>query len=117
MEAAATNFDMVNADFTITARIKTTTDGTIVGMTKPEGAWAPNGKVFFVGGGKLAYDIGWVGQIRSATSVNDGKWHDVALRWTEQTGLAEFFIDGKGAGNGTLRPKGGLGGRGAARGV
>ncbi len=98
-------FDMTHRDFTITARIKTKEGGTILAKTQPEGNWIPNGKTFFVRGGRLCYDIGWVGVVQSSKRVNDGKWHDVALRWQQKSAIAELFIDGQSAGQKKLRPK------------
>lgn len=98
-------FDMTDEDFTITARIKTKTGGTILAKTQPDSRWVPNGKTFFVRGGRLCYDIGWVGAVQSRQQINDGKWHDVALRWHHKNALAELFIDGKPAGQKQLRPK------------
>ncbi|MEQ8790730.1 MAG: DUF6797 domain-containing protein [Pirellulaceae bacterium] len=101
----AAPFDMTGGDFTITARIRTSQGGTIFSRSPAQGNWAPDGKTFFVRGGKLCYDIGWVGAVQSSQSVNDGRWHDVALRWRTRDALAELFIDGKPAGSKQLRPK------------
>lgn len=98
-------FDMTGRDFTITARIKTKAGGTILAKTQPGSKWVPDGKAFFVRGGRLCYDIGWVGAVQSRQRVNDGKWHDVALRWHHKNGIAELLIDGKPAGQRELRPK------------
>ncbi|MCA9070323.1 MAG: LamG domain-containing protein, partial [Planctomycetaceae bacterium] len=98
-------FDMTGKDFTITARVKTKAGGTILAKTQPNSRWVPNGKTFFVRGGRLCYDIGWVGAAQSRQQVNDGKWHEVALRWQHENALAELFIDGQPAGQKELRPK------------
>ena len=46
-----------------------------------EGKWAAQGKTFFVRGGKLDFDIGWVGAVTSRGRVADGRdRHDVDLR-------------------------------------
>ncbi|MEZ6126900.1 MAG: DUF6797 domain-containing protein [Planctomycetaceae bacterium] len=102
-------FDMTTSDFSIMARIRTTDGGTIFSQTKAEGPWVPNGKTFFVRGGKLCYDIGWVGVVQSKRSVDDGKWHDVALTWNQKSAAVRFYIDGRPSGGGQLRPKDGLG--------
>ena len=76
------------------------------GQDKAEGQWIPNGKTFFVRGGRLCYDIGWVGgPCNPRRRVNDGKWHEVALRWHQKSAMAELFIDGEPAGQKSLRPK------------
>ncbi|MCA9114861.1 MAG: c-type cytochrome [Planctomycetaceae bacterium] len=86
-----------SADFTVTARIRTRHGGTIFARTTPGPKWVPGGQVLFVRGGRLCYDIGWVGVLQSKERVADGRWHDVAL--TVQDGLATLFIDGKPSGS------------------
>lgn len=99
------DFDMTESDFSVTARIRTTEDGTIFSQTNTDGPWVPNGKAFFIRGGRLTYDIGWVGAVRSKQKVNDGKWHDVALTWNHSTGKATFYIDDRKNVTSPLRPK------------
>jgi hypothetical protein len=101
----ATDFDMTNRDFSITARIRTMSGGTVLAKTQPESDWVPNGKALFVRGGSLCYDIGWVGVVTSTEKVDDGQWHNIALRWKHDSGLAELFLDGRAVGRGELRPK------------
>ncbi|MFG0333368.1 MAG: DUF6797 domain-containing protein, partial [Maioricimonas sp. JB049] len=72
--------------FTIAARIRTEEGGTIVARTTPGPKWVPGGQVLFVRGGRLSYDIGWVGVLQSNVRVNDGKWHDVAVTFDEASG-------------------------------
>lgn len=96
---------MHDQDFTITARIRTTNDGTIFSKCFAKGPWTPDGKSFFIRDGRLTYDIGWVGAVRSQARVADGKWHDIAMTWRHQTGRIDFFIDGKASGGGRLKPK------------
>ena len=97
-------FDFTSKDFTILARIKTRKGGTILAKTAGDKNWVPNGKTLFVRGGKLCFDIGWVGVIQSKKRVNDGEWHDVAMSYAN--GKVRMFIDGKPDQTGTLRPKG-----------
>ena len=99
------DFDMTTSDFSITARIRTTGDGTIFCKANNEGPWVPNGKTFFIRDGRLCYDIGWVGAVQSKKKVDDGKWHAVTLTWNHSTGRVSMFVDGKKCGNGTLKPK------------
>ena len=103
-------FNMTSGDFSITARIRTTTDGTIFCKANEQGPWVPNGKTFFVQGGRLCYDIGWVGAVQSKKQVDDGKWHDVAMTWNHDTGRISMYVDGKKNGGGTLKPKGNVSG-------
>ena len=101
----ATAFGSLEKDFTITARIKTKADGSIFALAKSDGPWVPNGKSFFIRGGRLVLDVGWVGAVTGQKQVTDNRWHDVALRWTRESGLVEFFVDGKPDGQGHLRAK------------
>ena len=97
--------DTATRDFSITARIKTTEDGVIFAATTPGPRWVPNGTVLFIRGGRLTYDIGWVGAVHSKKQINDNKWHDVGLTWSARTGQVRLFVDGKNDGNGRLAPK------------
>jgi hypothetical protein len=100
------DFNMTSSDFSISARIRTTTDGTIFCKANDQGPWVPDGKTFFVRGGRLCYDIGWVGAVQSKKKVDDGKWHDVAMTWNHKTSRVTMYVDGKKNGGGTLKPKG-----------
>ena len=86
---------MTGADFTITARIRTDAGGTIFCKTEPGPDWVPNGKVLFVRGGRLCYDIGWVGVVQTRMRVNDNKWHDVALTWDHASAQVRLYVDGR----------------------
>ncbi|WDI42209.1 DUF6797 domain-containing protein [Bremerella sp. P1] len=103
--ASGDAFDMTKSDFSITARIRTKQGGTIFAQTTPGPKWVADGKVFFVRGGKLCYDIGWVGVVRSKKNVDDGKWHDVAMTWDQETAAVSLWIDGKLDQQKPLRPK------------
>ncbi|MCA9145240.1 MAG: c-type cytochrome [Planctomycetales bacterium] len=103
--ADASDFEMRDRDFTITARIKTTKGGTIFAKTSTESAWVPNGKTLFVRGGKLAFDIGWVGAVQTRADVADGRFHDVAATYSQQSGRVSLFVDGVPSGNKVLKPK------------
>lgn len=95
--------DLGRSDFTILAWIKTTEGGTILSKAPVEGNWARQGKTFFVRGGRLCFDIGWVGVVRSEARVADGKWHHVAL--TGKDDDYTFYIDGRERGGGVLEAK------------
>ena len=104
--ADASAFDMTTKDFTIAARVRTKSGGTIFCRTAKGPEWVPDGKSLFIRGGRLTYDIGWVGALTSDRSVNDGKWHDVAITWDAKSKQATMFIDGKPAGAKVIGPKG-----------
>ncbi len=91
-------------DFTLVARIKTTSGGTIFSKTAPQSKWVPHGKTWFVRDGRLCFDIGWVGVVQSSRTVNDGAWHDVAMTYTSATGSVQLYIDGVPAGQKRLQP-------------
>ena len=97
--------DMQRRDFTVAARIRTMSGGTIFSQAPQQGEWKPDGKTLFISGGRLTFDIGWVGEVASKKKINDGEWHDVALTWKAQSGEVRLYIDGKADGNGFLKPK------------
>ena len=74
----AAALDTAERDFTIYARIKTRENGTIFAKAPRGEEWAPDGTTFFIRGGHLTYDVGWVGAVHASKGpkVNDGKWHD-----------------------------------------
>ena len=98
-------FDMTESDYSIYARIKTRTGGTIFSQTKNQEEWAPQGKTLFLRGGRPTLDIGWVGAVQSNRRVDDGKWHDIVMTWDAETERVRFFVDGKPAKGGTLAPE------------
>jgi putative heme-binding domain-containing protein len=103
--ASAGDFDMTHKDYTISATIRTTQGGTIFCKTVPADKWAPDGKTFFVRGGRLCFDIGWVGVVQSRGAVDDGQWHHVGLTWDHDTARATLYVDGTEQGSRVLRPK------------
>ena len=103
--AKAEDFDLTGRDFTISARIKTKSGGTIFCQAPIEGPWAPDAKTLFVRGGRLTFDIGWVGAVTSKSNIDDDRWHDIAMTWQHETGHVRLFVDGKLNGEGTLKPK------------
>ena len=80
--AAGKRFDLNESDYSIYARIKTRSDGTIFAQTKNQDQWMPQGKTFFLRGGRPTFDIGWVGAVHADRRVDDGKWHEVCLLYT-----------------------------------
>ncbi len=84
--------DFANGKFTVTAWIKTKSEGTIFAKTLPDSDWVSGGKSLFIRGGRLAYDIGWVGAIGGAAAVTDDRWHHVAISGSAPVRL---YVDGK----------------------
>ncbi|MBL8819021.1 MAG: c-type cytochrome [Planctomyces sp.] len=92
-----------SADFTVTAKLRTTEGGTIFSQAARKGPWVPDAKALFVRDGKLVFDVGWVGAVTSRRTVNDGNWHNVAVTWNHESGEVRLFIDGRRDAQGTLR--------------
>ncbi|HEX7379163.1 MAG TPA: DUF6797 domain-containing protein [Pirellulales bacterium] len=99
----AADFDLAGGDFTLAARIRTRQGGAIFCQTSPGDQWTPGGKVFFVRGGRLCYDVGWVGVVESRRAVDDGQWHDVALTFDRRNHRVRLLIDGRLDGDGVLQ--------------
>ncbi|MFO0942130.1 MAG: DUF6797 domain-containing protein [Pirellulales bacterium] len=105
LQVDSAKFDMNSQDFTIAARIRTNTDGSIWSLATNSDRWMPNGQSFFIRSGKLGYDIGWVGAVSGKAKVDDGKWHDVAVSWQRETQQLRLFVDGRPDGQGKLAAK------------
>ncbi|MCP3915264.1 MAG: heme-binding protein [bacterium] len=82
-----------NGDFTLAARIRTDRDGTIVALTGDQAEWVRDGLTWFVRGGRLTIDIGWVGAFQGSEQVADNEWHEVAVRYRQASGEIQFFVD------------------------
>merc|ERR1719482_218079 len=87
-------------NFMLKARFKTTAAaGTIVGKPFAYGLWrnggsAGQGKMLFLRGGHVGFDIGWVGYVGCPKAVNDGLWHETALRYVAGESLQyQIFVD------------------------
>merc|ERR1719460_1668355 len=87
-------------DFILQAKFKThEAGGTIVGKPFADGLWksggsAGQGKMVFLRGGKVGMDIGWVGYFACDKQVNDGNWHEVALKFVKEEGSQyQIFVD------------------------
>jgi len=87
-------------NFMLKARFKTTAAaGTIVGKPFAHGLWrnggsAGQGKMLFLRGGHVGFDIGWVGYFGCAKAVNDGLWHETALRYVAgESTQYQLFVD------------------------
>jgi cytochrome c5 len=88
-------------NFSISAWIKTKKGGAIFCKSAPTGQWSKDGKVLFVRGGRLTYDVGWVGDASSRTKVADGKWRHVAMTH-QANGSVKLFVDGRKSGDENL---------------
>ncbi len=100
------DWNLDSANFTITARVRTGHGGTILCETAVDKAeWVPDGKTLFIRGGRLCFDIGWVGVVQSRRRVDDRQWHDVALTHQAETDVVRLYIDGKFEAQATLAPK------------
>jgi hypothetical protein len=90
--------------FRIACTIKTDRDsGTIVGKAFDNGLWrdgggAGQGKMLFLRGGRVCFDIGWVGCVEGRTPINDNQPHLVQLAFLQ--GKYWIVIDGKPDGDG-----------------
>jgi putative heme-binding domain-containing protein len=103
--ADAESLDMMTQDFSILARIKTETDGSIFSLNDGGASWVANGQTFFIRDGRLGFDIGWVGEVSGQSKVNDGQWHNVGLTWEHSTQRVRLYLDGKLDGEGKLAAK------------
>ena len=83
----------LGVDFTAMAEFESTGQGTLFSMCAPTGKWSPDAKALFIRGGRLVYDIGWLGAINSGPRVNDGKPHTAVL--SVSGGTAKLWLDGK----------------------
>ncbi|MBI4327720.1 MAG: hypothetical protein HY674_21010, partial [Chloroflexi bacterium] len=101
----AGDIDFTQNDLTVAVWINTRHDGTILSQTVPEGPWVPDGKLLFIRGGKLTFDIGWVGAVASQRGVANGHWQHVAMTWSHQDGTVTLYINGAREGSGVLKPK------------
>ncbi len=100
------DFDFFKSDYTIFAKIKTKSRTASIFSRGPKnGRWAMGGMSFFIKGGSLHYDMGYVGAVRSRKRVSDGEWHDVAMTFEKAKNEVTLYVDGKKVGQGRLQPK------------
>lgn len=100
--------DWMDQGFVIRARLKTGKDGTIAAVTQDQEKWMPNGRTLFVRGGRLCFDMGWVGAVNGKRRINDNRWHDIEARWNASTGQVSLWVDGREDARGELQIKGRL---------
>lgn len=86
--------DMGKSDFTVMAWVKTKRGGTIFAKAPREGQWCSGGKTLFVRGGRLNYDVGWVGCVTGRQTVGDDQWHHVALAASDGGRNIKLYVDG-----------------------
>ncbi|MHC4507258.1 MAG: LamG domain-containing protein, partial [Planctomycetota bacterium] len=79
--------------YTVAAWIRTRRGGTVVAKAPAKGGWIRQGKSIFIADGKLCYDIGWEGCVRSERRVADGKWHHIAV--VGRPPELRFYVDGR----------------------
>jgi len=91
--------DFAKGKFSISLWFKTKDDGPLYARTKAEGVWVKQGKTLFIKGGRLNYDIGWVGCNRGKTDVTDNQWHHVIFTSGDKKAI---YLDGKAEINVTL---------------
>ncbi|MGB2823997.1 MAG: LamG-like jellyroll fold domain-containing protein, partial [Phycisphaerae bacterium] len=84
--------DFGEGSYTFMAWVRTKGDGTIFAKTLPEGRWVAGGKSLFIRGGRVCFDVGWVGCVNGRTPVADGKWHHVAFCGA---GPQKIYVDGR----------------------
>ncbi len=83
----------LGGDFTAVAKFETGGEGTLFSKCAPTGKWAAGAKALFIRGGRLVYDIGWLGAMTGGGAVDDGKPHTAVL--TLRSGAARLWLDGK----------------------
>jgi hypothetical protein len=100
--------EFLETPITVAAWIRTETDGTIFSQANAEGPWIPDGKTFFIRGGRLCYDVGWVGALCGETEVADGDWHHVAFTWNPRSERVTLWVDGEEQASEQLAPRAAL---------
>ena len=80
-------------DFTAMVSFEAEGDGTLFSVCSPDGKWSPGAKALFLRGGKLVYDIGWLGEMSGRAKAGDGKPHTAVL--AVRGGTARLLLDGK----------------------
>lgn len=96
------DFEFTSDALTFAAWVHTTKDGTIFSQTAAEGPWIHDGKTFFIRGGHLCFDIGWVGVVTGEKQITDGRWHHVAFAWNPWEARVVLYVDGEEDGEGHL---------------
>ena len=82
-----------SGDFTVSVQFQTKGTGTLFAKCSPRGKWSPNAKALFIRGGRLVYDIGWVGALSTKPKVNNGKSQHAVLIVSD--GKATLYLNKK----------------------
>lgn len=78
--ASAPKINLGDVDFSIAGFINTKQGGTIISKTIPGRPFLPNSKTLYVDPkGKLVFEVGLTGKVKSKTKVNDGNWHEFGV--------------------------------------
>ncbi len=83
----------LGGDFTAVTKFESRGNGTLFSKCAPSGKWSPDAKALLIRGGRLVYDIGWVGALTGGGKVDDGEPHTAVL--TVRDGTARLWLDGK----------------------
>ena len=84
--------DFGKDNYTVLAWVRTRRDGTIFAKTLPAGRWVSGGKALFLRGGRVCFDVGWVGCVTGRKAIADGRWHHVAFCGG---GPQRIYVDGR----------------------
>lgn len=103
LEGAAP-IEWLDSDLTLAVWVRTAADGVVLAQAPAKGNWAHDSKALFLRGGRVTFDVGWVGAVAGSRVVTDGRWHHVALVWHRE-GRVALFVDGAPDGEGTLKPR------------
>jgi len=94
-----------NVDFTWSAWIKTDNSGpgVICAKTGGPGTDDKGPKTLWVRNSVLNLDTGWVGNVEDVgNSIDDNKWHHIAIAGTPEDSKVQFFVDGEATAEGVL---------------
>lgn len=83
----------LDGDFTVAVRFAAQGDGSLLSKCRLE-KWEPGAKMLGLRGGRLFYDIGWLGVLTGKTpGLTDGRAHTAVLR--AEAGRVTLFADGR----------------------
>lgn len=83
----------LGGDFTAMVRFTAKGDGALFARCRTE-KWEPDAKMLGLRGGRLFYDIGWLGVVSGmAKNLTDGQPHTAVVR--SHNGRVTLFVDGK----------------------